>query len=359
VAFITRSTLYDVFGGSGLQVTETANQLVKSGISVDIYLTHQEIDYSKYDLLHFFDLTRPANILPHIHSGKPFVISPILVDFSEFDKYHRKGFGGMLFKFISPDKIEYIKTVARWLLKKDSLRSKSYLWRGQRRSIRFILKKTALLLPNSEAEYKKLSSSYKINRPYTIVPNGVNTEFFSSFGIIRKREDLIICAARIEGIKNQLNLIKALNNTAYSLLLIGEPSPNQQSYYKECKKQAASNIHFLGKLSQEELATYYQQAKVHVLPSWFETCGLSSLEAAFMGCNLVITDRGFTRDYFGNDAFYCEPGDPASIFEAIDRAAKASQNNNLRQKIMKEFTWEIAATKTLEGYRKALNFKDQ
>ena len=29
---------------------------------------------------------------------------------------------------------------------------------------------------------------------------------------------MVLCVARIEGIKNQLNLIKALNNTEYQLL---------------------------------------------------------------------------------------------------------------------------------------------
>ncbi|MBK7308934.1 MAG: glycosyltransferase [Chitinophagaceae bacterium] len=57
-------------------------------------------------------------------------------------------------------------------------------------------------------------------------------------------------------------------------------------------KEAAGNIVFAGRLTQTALANYYARARVHVLPSWFETCGLSSLEAAAMGCNIVITARG-------------------------------------------------------------------
>jgi len=38
----------------------------------------------------------------------------------------------------------------------------------------------------------------------------------------------VLCIARIEGIKNQLNLIKALNDTEFNVLLIGSHAPNQK-----------------------------------------------------------------------------------------------------------------------------------
>ena len=106
---------------------------------------------------------------------------------------------------------------------------------------------------------------------------------------------MVLCVARIEGIKNQYNLIRALNDTAYKLILIGDAAPNQKGYYRQCKKIAAANISFLDYLPQEQLVDHYAAAKVHVLPSWFEVCGLSSLEAAAMGCRLVITDNGYAE----------------------------------------------------------------
>ena len=35
----------------------------------DIKLTNEKIDYSKYDLLHFFNITRPADILYHLEKS--------------------------------------------------------------------------------------------------------------------------------------------------------------------------------------------------------------------------------------------------------------------------------------------------
>jgi glycosyltransferase involved in cell wall biosynthesis len=98
---------------------------------------------------------------------------------------------------------------------------------------------------------------------------------------------------------------------------------------------------------------YYERAKVHVLPSWFETTGLSSVEAAVMGCSIVITDKGDTREYFGNEAFYCDPADPKQILSAVEKASKAPFNESLRQKILKQYTWKQAAIQTLKAYHLA------
>jgi glycosyltransferase involved in cell wall biosynthesis len=355
IAFITRSTLYTVPGGDTIQVLQTARFLRELGAGVDICLTDEKIEYSRYDLFHYINITRPADMLFHTSkTNRPFVVSPVLVDYSEYDKHHRKGFSGFMLRRLSADRNEYVKTIARWLAKKDKMRSKAYLFKGQRKSIRYILEKAALLLPNSEAEYKRLEKEFGIKKEYSVVPNGIDNTLFSPDETIAKDDTFVLCAARIEGIKNQLNLIKALNNSRYTLLLVGSAAPNQQGYYEECRKTAARNIVFHDRVSQQELAAYYQKAKVHALPSWFETCGLSSLEAAAMGCNVAITEKGYTREYFGNDAFYCEPGDPQSIFNGIETAAKSHSSKALQEKILSQYTWQRAAVITFEAYKKII-----
>lgn len=355
VALISRSTLYKVPGGDTVQVNETAKCLRKLGVEAEICLTSSRINYSGYGLFHFFNITRPADILHHIDKiKKPFVVSPVYVDYSEYDKKHRKGFPGFLFKLFSKDTNEYLKTISRAIKGNDPLQSRKYILKGQSRSIREIIERAALLLPNAESEYRQILGRYGIKKNYFVVPNGIDTSVFASAGSNIKNNNLVLCAARIEGIKNQLNLIRALNNTPFTLMIAGSAAPNQAAYYRECKKIAASNIQFADRLPQHELADLYAKAKVHVLPSWFETCGLSTLEAAAMGCNIVITDKGYTREYFGDDAFYCEPGNPGSIREAIERASAAPLNEKLQQKVLNNYTWEKAAAITLEAYKKVL-----
>jgi glycosyltransferase involved in cell wall biosynthesis len=349
IAFITRSTLYEVPGGDTVQVTQLAKHLKKSGTVADIFLTNHRVDYSGYDLFYFANIIRPSDILFHISKlKKPFIVSPILIDYSEYDRQYRKGISGIIFRKFRRNTNEYIKTLLRWIKGNDSLRSKKYIWQGQQKSIREILNKAAALLPGTESEYKTLMDQYGIEKKYTVVPNGIDPSLFHADEHTMKDNKLVLCAARIEGIKNQLNLIKALNNTRYTLILIGSPAPNQKEYYEECRKIAAKNIFFYNHVPQEVLTGYYKAAKVHALPSWFETCGLSSLEAAAMGCNIAITDKGYTRDYFGNDAFYCNPESPESIFSAVDKAARSASSKKLQERVITNYTWQKAATITLE-----------
>lgn len=356
IALISRSSLYTVPGGDTVQITRLAKYLKKTDVQADIKLTHEEINYNDYELLHFFNITRPADILRHIkRSGKPFIVTPIFIDYSEYDSVHRKGLAGLVFKFFSPDSIEYLKTMARWLRGNDKMVSADYLWKGQRNSIRQILKKTALILPGSETEYDNLVNKYKITAAHMTIPNGIDLTIFKPAAEKTRNKRLVICAARIEGIKNQANLIKAMNNTSYDLLLIGSPAPNQMDYYNYCKKIAASNISFVQQISQEQLVEYYTKAKVHVLPSWFETCGLSSMEAAAMGCNIVITDKGYTRSYYSNEAIYCDPASPQSIFEAIEKAAHMPSSEKLQHTIHENYRFEKIAEKTKQAYKQVLH----
>lgn len=353
VLMIARNTLYIVKGGDTVQVLQTAAQLRRYNVHVDIKLTAEKMDYQSYDLLHFFNISRPADILIHIQrSQKPFVISTIFIDYTEYDKYHRKGLAGNFFRYLSADGIEYSKTVTRWFLGKDRMMSLSYLWKGQRRSIIEILKKAKLLLPNSHSEFTRLSKRYNCHTNYIFVPNGIDPELFVRNDKIKKDPLLVICVARIEGIKNQLNLVHALRNTKYKLLIIGSAAPNQHSYYQECRKLATENISFLEHLPQEDLLQYYQSAKVHVLPSWFETTGLSSLEAAAMDCNIVITNKGDTVEYFADDAIYCDPSSPKDIYDAVKKASIINNNGMLRNKILTHYTWSQATFRTIEAYER-------
>jgi len=354
VAIIARSTLYTVPGGDTIQAMETAAHLNSLGVSADIKLSNYEISYKDYDLLHFFNIIRPADILYHSKKArKPFVISPILVDYSEYDKNYRAGIG-KLFSFLPADSLEYLKTIARWLLKGDHLSSPAYIWKGQRKSIADILKRTALILPNSESEYRRVVKAYPGVLKYRVIPNGINAALFKYKGGSQKDPKLVICVARIEGIKNQLNLIKALSNTDFQLLIIGKQSPNQPAYYQHIRSIAGPNVAFIEHLPQNELVQYYQKAKVHILPSWFETTGLSSIEAAAMGCNIVITNRGDAKEYFGRDAFYCDPLLPQSILEAVKKASAAPFNDRLREKILEKYTWAQTALQTFKAYQSVI-----
>lgn len=352
ILFISRATLYSAPGGDTVQIESTAKYLRKLSVDIDIKLSNQIIDYSTYDLLHFFNIIRPADIIKHVQlSQKPFVLSPIFVDYSEYDTMHRGGLAGMLGKVVSTDRLEYFKAVSRLFVNREKIVSRAYLFKGHRQSIIYLLKKSSCLLPNSQNEYERLYKKYGVHKKYVVVPNAIDTLQFnqdSASGHIGREG--VVCVARIEGIKNQINLIRALNNSDIPLTLIGKAAPNHRAYANLCRREATSNVRFVDHLPQNQLAEIYQSAKVHVLPSWFETTGLASLEAAVMGCNIVVTDKGDTKEYFRNFAYYCSPNDPQSIRKAVMDAYQAPVNPKLKQLILENYTWDKTAEQTLEAY---------
>jgi len=358
ILMIARSTLYTSPGGDTTQTEMTAKYLRLMGVEVHVALAGEKINYSAYDLIHFFNIIRPDDILPHIKTSVPFVVSTIFADFSEYDKKARKGIPGLLFKYLSREQIEYLKVIARFLIKGDKIKSTSFFLKGQTNSIKRIASQSKLLLPNSHSEYRRLCQLIKFNPSYLKIVNAIDHNIFSSS--VEENEqfkDFVICVGKIEGLKNQLNLIKAIIGTNIPLAIIGKPTLNQVSYYEECKRLAsrASNIHFVEFVNHENLASIYKAAKVHALPSWAETTGLSSLEAAAMGCNLVITKKGDTEEYFEDMAFYCEPDDVESIRKAIINAYHAPRNcKNLQSVVLERYTWKRTALQTYDAYKQVL-----
>jgi glycosyltransferase involved in cell wall biosynthesis len=353
VAFIARPDLQTNPGGDTVQVKETACALAALGVDVDLAGDGSSINYESYDLLHLFNIIDCEDLLVHAMKARiPYVLSTIYVDYREYDRTHRKDLIGNISRVFGYDTVEYIKTVAKVILRGERVSTPLFFLKGHRGSVKYLLKHAACILPNSYSELNRITRDYCYDGKAIIVPNGVSSSLADEK--LQGERVLVLCAARIEGRKNQLNLIRAMKDMPQQLVLTGAPSLNQQGYVELCKSKAGERTDFRGFVSQREQFDLYKKARVHVLPSWFETTGLSSLEAAVMGCNIVVADRGDVREYFGDLAWYCDPASHESIRNAILEAWNAPFRHELRDRILENFTWEKAAKRTLEAYQLVL-----
>ena len=364
ILFQSRTTLFTVPGGDTTQMLMTKEYLEKLGVTVDIS-TELEPDASNYDIVHAFNLVRPQEVYLQLRNAKryrkPTALSTVYCTNDEYDLKARTGIPGVFARLLGPQRFEYAKVAARMLvngeLNKGTL---NYFRYGHRSLQKQICDMVDMYLPNSESEMHRVIADMKLTRyDYVVVPNAMDANLYRYDSCVvpdelQQFKDCILCVARIEGRKNQLNLVRAVKGLPWKLVLIGQPAPNHVDYYRKIQKEAGSNVVILGYLPLEKLPAYYKIAKVHVLASWMETTGLSSLEAGAMGCNLVITDKGDTRDYFGNDAFYCEPDSVESMRVAIIKAHQCAKNLALRERIVKDYRWERTAERTYDGYRKVL-----
>ncbi len=173
--------------------------------------------------------------------------------------------------------------------------------------------------------------------------------FVKKYGL----KDFVLCVGRIEPRKNQLNLIRAMNQISKPLVLIGDPVSHHQNYYDRCVKEAKSNVRFLGGLKRdsEELKSAFAACDVFALPSWFETPGLSALEAGLAGAKLVITQGGPTREYFQDLAEYADPKSIADIKVKIEKALSSKKTDRLKQHIRAKYLWQNMAKQTIQIYQ--------
>lgn len=365
VLFQTRTNLYNAPGGDLVQMLKTKEFLEKLGVEVDISLEFDP-DLSDYDLVHLFNLMEPQDIYLQMMNAKKqnkkIALSTIYGLYTEFERKARGGLFQKIANLISPYQIGYIKVIVKHYSERRFHKGVyKMIYKGYYGLMKEIVNNTSVFLPNSVSEMNRVASEFKLkNYIFYNIPNAIDKNVFSnidkkSLNKFMQYKDCILCAARIEGRKSTLNLVRAVKGTDYKLVLVGKESQNQKQYVKEVYKEAGTNVFFLGSISHEELRDLYDVAKVHALVSWMETPGLSSLEAAVMECNLVVTEKGDTFAYFEDFAFYCEPDDVSSIRNAIDKAFQSPFNPELKKKILENYVWEQTAKETYKAYKEILS----
>ncbi|MFA6525245.1 MAG: glycosyltransferase [Patescibacteria group bacterium] len=357
-------------GGDTLQINKNAEQLRKLGVSVNIS-TELQPDLSQYDLVHLFNITRPHETYVQFQNtqkqNKPVVLTPLYQNFDMWDRGGRVGMQSIFMKLI-PDKNtkELFKLFTRALTNIHlypqffAQLNNGYIQQQQK-----ILQNVNALLLNSDLEMQLLKKDLGIHNKYFVVQNGIDAEFANAnpnlfeqkYGI----KDFVLCVANFSSIKNQIKLIQALKNIGIKLVLIGKPQINHKKYFQIIRKEAdkSANIILITDASKDMIKSAYASAKVHVLPSWFETCGLVSLEAGLAGCNIVSTDQGYAKEYLSDFAKYCNPADINSIKNYVIEAYQSPKSDLLKNYLLNNFSWEKTAQKTFEIYRDIINATDK
>lgn len=365
----TRPGLGTNMTGDVTQVRSTAAALERMGASVR-FSDSLEPDVTGIDIVHLFSTLVPHYTYLRLRYLKrkkvPVAVSTIYWEWEpgEFrrESILRLGVPGYAASKLWSEVRRRLPNGIRYRLEKPAfpyaLQSRFYDEEkriGLRNMRAFIYENADVLLPNSHREYEYLADRFGIMNDYVAVPNAVDPSFaagnagafHAKYGV----RDFILCSAVVQGRKNQIRLVRAARDLGVPLVLVGSEEP---VYGKRCREEASSNVHFLGELRGEDLRNAYAAARVHALASFYETPGLSSLEAAVADTVLVVSDRGCTREYFGDFAHYCDPNSERSIREALRKALDAKPDAHLKETVFREYNWGRTAERTMEGYRRAV-----
>ena len=328
VLFQTRSDFIKNPAGDTVQMISTGQELKNLGVEVQIS-TAPNIDLSPYDLVHIFNITRIKEsymfFLNAQRQKKKTVLSPIYWPPNAY--FMREGASSnalAIWKYMQPMRVRLV---------------------GE----------CDLLLPNSQIEMNVLRQDFPKSAAYEVIPNGFSDSFIGATSQLFREQfpdipkEFVLCVARISPRKNQHWLAEISHELGLSLVLIGPV--NDRKYFESV--MSFSNVLYMGTSQGELLASAYSAAKVHALPSWFETPGLSSIEAGACGTVVISTDQGSPKEYFQDMALYVHPLDDISLRTALEQALNASPLP-LMHHIHDHYSWTKIAEMTLEAYKKAI-----
>ncbi len=115
-------------------------------------------------------------------------------------------------------------------------------------------------------------------------------------------------------------------------------------------------VKFLGRVPDEELHKLYVAARCHIHPAHYEGFGLPPLEAMACGTPTIVSNNSSLPEVVGDAALLFDPHDMEEMAVAMQRLliddnlhAELSEKGLQRSRV---FSWERAARRTLDVYRK-------
>lgn len=229
------------------------------------------------------------------------------------------------------------------------------------------------LLPNSRDEGLILQRLFGVPASrIAVVHNGVDPAVVGSdpdgfrakyLPELSKNERFVLCAARIEERKRTDLLIRSCSALRLPLVLLGRKNTVQPEFVASVNRELARARNFVKHIEalphgSPDLANAYAAASVHALASDMETPGLSSLEAAANGCNVVVGDCPPVREYFEGKAWFVAPRDEGQLAKALGDAMAAPRDaKGQKAWVLSRFTWEQIARDTARQHVAVLREK--
>lgn len=305
IAFILSGPILVPTNGVISQALTWKEGLTKLGHEVSLIEMWSKNDWEEFDIIHFFGFSvYMKDLINGLKLTNPnIVVSPIL------DPYYSK---------------LRLKIYANFGSTKFNLSNQYHALNQAKRNIK-------LFLARSEFERDYLVEGFHLNSEQCrIVP--------LSFGNINTdpehtKEDFCFHLSLLaDKRKNVKRLIEAAQKYNFKLVLAGKLRNNGE--YEQLKEWMNNHplVEYRGLVSHEEKLSLFARAKVFALPSIYEGVGIVALEAAAMGCDIVITKLGGPKEYYNGLA---SPVAPYNVDE-IGKSIKDFIDNRTNQPDLKQ-----------------------
>ena len=221
--------------------------------------------------------------------------------------------------------------------------------------------------------------SFGIQRPYTIIPNGINLDHFSDLPApivadriwpVLKGKTVILFLSRISPQKGLDMLIPAWDvvRQKFPEAILVVAGSDYMGYSKVIHKLADQSIFpesiiFTGNVWHEKKLTLYSRANLFILPSYTENFGNVVAEALACETPVITTKAAPWQDLEKKDCGRWINVNQLSIIQALIEMIEKPEKERRemgkrgRQLILDKYTWDIAARKMIRVYRAMLENK--
>lgn len=191
-----------------------------------------------------------------------------------------------------------------------------------------------------------------------VIPNAVS-DCFDADGqdrMLTGKGNYILAVSSIDPRKNFRTLLDAffkMRNRNLDLYVVGCRNPVFSDTVEDLKRISGSGrVHWLGRVTDRELLTYYRNALFFVYPSLYEGFGMPPLEAMACGTPVVVSSIPSLEEVCGDAALYVNPYDADDIAGKMDLLA---ENAGMRKELVekgfsreKSFSWRKSAEYLLD-----------
>ena len=315
--------------GSKMQAEIWLKELERKGHSVKRINPWGHYDWKSFDIIHVFGFGLWNYDMIHWGAGlnPNYIFSPIIDTITPMWKY---------------------KLATHFGCSRLRLFSQNYALRKLRPNIKLFLARTAY-----EANY--LRKGYDIeDKKIDIIPLSYREDHYDPS--IPKEPFCMFTGTMTQPRKNVPNLILAAKKYGFKLVLVGNKGNAQSEKKLRALIGDSPNIELKGFVSDDELISLYNRAKVFALPSLNEGVGLVALEAAVHGCNIVITNLGGPKEYYSPDT--AQIVNPYSIDEIGQGIINALNDNSsqpkLRKQILQKYNVSACTDQLINCYLKVI-----
>lgn len=125
------------------------------------------------------------------------------------------------------------------------------------------------------------------------------------------------------------------------------------SSYEHIEKRVASmdlDIHFLGRVEQENMMRYYRACDTYVSSSLDETFGRTVVEAGAEGAEIICSDLPIFREVTEGRARFFEPANPSELCDKLRKVIKEPLTADERRQYAEETREQFSRQKMAEQY---------